>query len=171
MHQWKTTHKVEIGEGETHRQCTESYTSFQNSSFSFSKTKSGRSEQYASTLSVAVSAKVWLKIVCGHTGERLSQTGQSVKAATTGCAQNREGGKLMPLLSVAGRNPTHQNCLPRLGIPGRSPPYLGICSHNPANGSRAPRRFVQNRPAARLRPPLTGFKVVNAGFHERVSTS
>jgi hypothetical protein len=46
----------------------------------------------------------------------------------------------MPRVSVADPSPTHRNHLSRLGIPGRSPPYLGICSYNPACGSLAHRR-------------------------------
>jgi hypothetical protein len=46
----------------------------------------------------------------------------------------------MARVSVADRSPTHQNHLLRSGIPGRSAPYLGICSYNPAYGSPTHRR-------------------------------
>ncbi len=94
-------------------------------------------------VSVGVLAMVWLEIVGGreyHKGEWTLRIGQPPKPASVGSAQSREGRKLMPVISIAGRNPTHRNNLPRHGIPVRSPPYLGICSYNPAYGSPAHRR-------------------------------
>ena len=54
-----------VGEGGNHRLYTESCTSVQGFSLSFTGTESGRSEQRASALTGAVSAMAWLKTVGG----------------------------------------------------------------------------------------------------------
>ena len=64
----------------------------QGFSLSFSKAKSGGSEQHASAVSVAVSAMAWLKTVGGwecREGERLSRVNQSVKSSSFPAAERR----------------------------------------------------------------------------------
>ena len=81
----------------------------------------------------------------------------------------------MPRVSIAGRNqPIETTCHGaefRVGLRrtlGSVRIILLTARELPDAGTL---RFVLNRPAARLRPPLIGFEVVNAGFHQRVSTS
>ncbi len=81
-----------VGEGGNHRLYTESCAFAQGFSLSFTGTESGRSEQRASALTVAVSAMAWLKTVGGwecREGERLSRGNHSVKSPSFPAAERR----------------------------------------------------------------------------------
>ena len=81
-----------VGEGGNHWLYTESYAFVQGFSLSFTWTESGRSEQRASALTVAVSAMAWLKTVGGwecREAEWLSRVNQSVKSSSFPAAERR----------------------------------------------------------------------------------
>ena len=103
--------------------------------------------------------------------ERLSRAGQSVKAKIQANTQSRKADDLLPEARAAGQYPTHRDhhnsSEYRVALRrtlGSVRIILLAARRRPAAGTL---RFIMNRPAARLRPPLIDFEVVMQSLFSR----